>query len=216
MPELTVPQAITALRKLYPDAGCTLDWKTPLDLLVATILSAQCTDKRVNIVTKSLFAKYKKPQDFLRVPQEELEADIRSCGYYRAKAKSIRESCRLIIENFGGKVPKTMAEMITLRGVGRKTASVVLSTVFGVEEGIAVDTHVMRVSQELGLTKKKEQAKIEADLMSKTPQKDWSDLSHLLIAHGRATCIGRRRRCGKCVLCTGKAPAVLRGKSWKV
>lgn len=207
----SVVPVLEALKKLYPDAGCTLDWKTPLDLLVATILSAQCTDRRVNIVTKELFRKYRTPEDYLKVPQEELERDIRSCGYYRAKARAIRESCAAIIECFDGRVPKTMAEMVTLRGVGRKTASVVLSTVYGVEEGIAVDTHVMRVSRLLGLTKAKAQAQIERDLMRKTPREDWSNLSHLLIAHGRATCIGRKRRCGKCAICRGEVPEIVRG-----
>jgi endonuclease III len=203
MPRLTVDHVLAVLKKHYPHAGCTLDWTTPLELLVATILSAQCTDKRVNIVTKSLFTKYKTPQDYLQVPQEELERDIRSCGYYRAKARAIRESCRVILERFGGAVPRTMQEMLTLRGVGRKTASVVLSTAFGVEEGIAVDTHVMRVSRALGLTRHKQQAKIEADLMRQTPRELWSTLHHLLIAHGRATCIGRKRKCGACIHCSG-------------
>ncbi len=189
---------LATLKHLYPDAKCTLDWETPLDLLVATILSAQCTDKRVNIVTKSLFKKYRQSEDYLRVPAEELEADIRSCGYYKAKARAIRESCHAIIERFGGQVPKTMAEMVTLRGVGRKTASVVLSTVYGIEEGIAVDTHVMRVSQRMGLTKQRQQAKIEKDLMKITPREEWSNLSHLLIAHGRAVCTARVERCEIC------------------
>lgn len=187
----TVPEAIKKLSKLYPHAHCTLDWKTPLDLLVATILSAQCTDKRVNIVTKTLFQKYRTPKDYTSVPQEELEQDIRSCGTFRMKAKAIQAACKTIIDEFGGEVPKTMQEMIRLRGVGRKTASVVLSTVFGVEEGIAVDTHVMRVSRKLGLTKAKTQKAIEADLMKKTPQKEWSHLSHLLIFHGRTVCHAR-------------------------
>ncbi len=187
VPNIPVDAVLKTLRKLYPDAGCTLDHSTPLELLVATILSAQCTDKRVNIVTKSLFEKYRKPEDYLAVPQAELEQDIRSCGTYRMKALAIRETCRTILAKFGGRVPKTMSEMLQLRGVGRKTASVVLSTAYGIEEGIAVDTHVTRLSKLLGLTRHTAQAKIEKDLMRITPRKDWSALSHLLIAHGRAT-----------------------------
>ena len=186
---------MAALQKLYPDAGCTLDWTTPLDLLVATILSAQCTDKRVNEVTKSLFRKYRTPRDYLDVPVTELERDIHSCGTFRMKAKAIRESCQTILEQFFGNVPKTMGEMLKLRGVGRKTASVVLGDAFDVHEGIAVDTHVMRVSRRLGLTRKTTQAGIEADLMNQVPQKDWSRISHLLIAHGRAVCTARAHKC---------------------
>ncbi len=187
MMKIPVDVVLKKLKRLYPDAGCTLDWTTPLELLVATILSAQCTDKRVNIVTKSLFKKYKQPQDYLAVPQRALERDIHSCGTFRMKALAIRETCTTLIANFGGEVPRTMADMLTLRGVGRKTASVVLSTVYGIEEGIAVDTHVTRIAKLLGLTRHTAQAKIERDLMRITPRQDWSLLSHLLIAHGRAT-----------------------------
>lgn len=187
VPKLSVDIVLRRLSKLYPDAGCSLDWDTPLDLLVATILSAQCTDKRVNIVTASLFKKYRRPQDYLAVPLSELQRDIRSCGTFRMKALAIRESCAAIVRRFGGRVPQSMQEMVSLRGVGRKTASVVLSTAYGIEEGIAVDTHVTRLSKLLGLTRHTTQAKIERDLMRKTPRKDWSRLSHLLIAHGRAT-----------------------------
>jgi endonuclease-3 len=187
VPKLTVDIVLRRLSNLYPDARCSLDWKTPLDLLVATILSAQCTDKRVNIVTASLFKKYRKPQDYLAVPLAELQHDIRSCGTFRMKALAIRQSCAAILERFGGRVPKSMQDMVSLRGVGRKTASVVLSTAYGIEEGIAVDTHVTRLSKLLGLTRHTAQAKIERDLMRKTPRNDWSRLSHLLIAHGRAT-----------------------------
>lgn len=187
VPKLSIDIVLRRLSKLYPDAGCSLDWKTPLDLLVATILSAQCTDKRVNIVTKALFAKYRRPKDYYSVPLSELENDIRSCGTFRMKALAIHESCKRIAEHFDGKVPASMQDMISLRGVGRKTASVVLSTAYGIEEGIAVDTHVMRLSKLLGLTRHTAQAKIEQELMRMTPRKDWSRLSHLLIAHGRAT-----------------------------
>lgn len=195
MRNASVETVLKALEKRYPDAGCTLDWKTPLELLVATILSAQCTDKRVNLVTKSLFKKYRKPEDYLKVPVSELERDIHSCGTFRMKARAIRESCRTVIRDYGGEVPKTMTEMLRLRGVGRKTASVVLGDAFGVHEGIAVDTHVMRVSRRLGLTRKKTQSAIEADLMKKVPREQWSRVSHLLIAHGRAVCKARGHEC---------------------
>lgn len=187
------------LSELYPDAGCTLHWRTPLDLLVATILSAQCTDKRVNLVTAKLFRKYRRPEDYVSVPRTTLEQDIHSCGTFRTKARAIQETCRVLIRDFGGKVPRTMPEMLTLRGVGRKTASVVLSTAFGINEGIAVDTHVLRVSRRLGLTKARTQAKIEADLMQKFPRKDWAKVSHLLIAHGRTACTARMTCNGRCL-----------------
>ncbi len=190
-----VVRVLKVLKKMYPDARCTLDFTTPLELLVATILSAQCTDKRVNIVTKSLFKKYKTPQDYLKVPVEEVEHDIHSCGTFHMKAKAIRESCRTLIDKFYGEVPKTMDEMLQLRGVGRKTASVVLATAYGVIEGIPIDTHCIRLSHRLGLTKEKTQSKIEKDLIKKTPQKDWVLLSHLLVAHGRAFCTARGHDC---------------------
>jgi len=194
-----ITTVLKELKKLYPDADCTLDWKNPLQLLVATILAAQCTDARVNIVTKSLFKKYKKPEDYLSVPQTELEKDIRSCGSFRMKAKAIQVSCKIIIDRFDGKVPRTMENMLTLRGVGRKTAAVVLGTAYGVIEGIPIDTHNIRLSHRLGLTKAKTQNRIELDLMKKTPHKDWLLLSHLLVAHGRKICHARAPECEKCV-----------------
>lgn len=194
------PEAVFAkLSELYPDAGCTLDWTTPLELLVATILSAQCTDKRVNVVTKSLFKKYHRPEDYIAVSQSELEKDIHSCGTFRMKAKAIQETCQILLRDFDGKVPRTMREMITLRGVGRKTASVVLSTAYGIHEGIAVDTHVTRVARRLGLTKAPTQSGIEKDLMKKFPQKDWGKISHLLIFHGRTACTARVKCQGMCL-----------------
>ncbi len=194
------PEAVfKRLSQLYPDAGCTLDWTTPLELLVATILSAQCTDKRVNIVTTSLFKKYRTPNDYIAVAQSELENDIHSCGTFRMKAKAIRETCRTLLKDFDGKVPRSMKEMITLRGVGRKTASVVLSTAYGINEGIAVDTHVTRVARRLGLTRSKTQSGIEKDLMKKFPQKYWASISHLLIFHGRKACTARVKCQGMCL-----------------
>ncbi len=199
MPRLTPPFVIKKLEKLYPYADCSLDFTNPLELLVATILSAQCTDKRVNIVTKSLFKKYKKPKDYVLVPIEELEHDIHSCGTYHMKAKAIQESCARIISEYNEKVPRSMDELLTLRGVGRKTAAIVLSSAYGIIDGVPVDTHVFRVSRRLGLTKWEDQKRIELDLMKKTPKKDWVHLAHLLVAHGRVVCIARRPRCEICV-----------------
>lgn len=196
---LTVDLVLSRLKRRYPDAGCTLRWRTPLELLVATILSAQCTDARVNRVTPGLFRKYRRSEEYLSVPVSVLERDIRSCGTFRVKARAIRESCRMVLDRFGGKVPRTMEELLLLRGVGRKTAAVVLSTAFGIHEGIAVDTHVQRVSRRLKLTRKNTQDTIEADLMRKTPRKDWGRISHLLIALGRDVCVARKPRCPECV-----------------
>lgn len=199
---IPIDTVLIELTKLYPDARCTLDWTTPLDLLVATILAAQCTDARVNIVTKTLFKKYRTPQAYLAVPVAELEQDIHSCGTYRMKARAIQETCMTIMNDFAGAVPKTMDGMLTLRGVGRKTASVVLSTAFGIIEGIPVDTHCIRLSRRLGLTKHTTQARIERDLMNKAPRSTWTMLSHLLVFHGRQVCVARSPKCNECVLRT--------------
>ncbi len=199
MQKITVDLVLRTLKKLYPNAKCSLDWTTPLELLVATILSAQCTDKRVNIVTKFLFKKYRSPQEYVRVPVSELERDIHSCGTYKMKTRAIQETCRTILRDFKGEVPRTMREMLILRGVGRKTASIVLSTAYGLIEGIPVDTHCIRLSRRLGLTRQKEQGKIETDLMKKTPRRDWAMLSHLLVAHGRSVCFARSPKCSECV-----------------
>ncbi len=197
---LTIPIVIKELSKVYPKVDCTLDWSKPIELLVATILSAQCTDARVNTVTKTLFKKYKKPEDYLSVSQQELEQDIHSCGTFRMKAKSIRSACQTMIDEFDGKVPRTMENMLHLRGVGRKTASVVLGTAYSVIEGIPIDTHNIRLLRRLGLTRNKLQGKIESEMMKKTPKKDWMKLSHLMIAHGRIICTARAPSCEKCVL----------------
>ncbi|MDP6561943.1 MAG: endonuclease III [Candidatus Peribacteraceae bacterium] len=196
--KITVDTILSELKKQYPKADCTLDWNTPLELLVATILAAQCTDKRVNQVGKALFAKYKTPQDFLRVSQEELEEDVRTCGSFRMKAQAIQESCQTMRDQFDGKVPQAMEKMLTLRGVGRKTAAVVLGTAFGVIEGIPIDTHNIRLLNRLGLVKTKNQDKIELQMMNDTPHKDWLMLSHLLVAHGRAVCTAHNRDCSNC------------------
>ena len=196
---ISVPEALRKLEKLYKPPRTFLKWRTPLDLLVVTILSAQCTDVRVNIVSKELFKKYKKPEDYFRVPREELEQDIHSCGTYRNKAKFIQEMCRIVIEKHGRKIPDTMEELIALPGVGRKTASIILYAAYGKLEGIAVDTHVLRLAQRLGFTKHSTPEKVEKDLQEQTPKKRWGDITTYLISHGRAICTARNRLCERCV-----------------
>jgi endonuclease-3 len=191
---------IKILRRVYPDAHCTLDHSNPLELLVATILSAQCTDERVNQVTSSLFGKYRGPEDYLRVPQSELETDIRSTGFYHNKARAIQGACKLIKEQHGGRVPDNLEQLLALPGVARKTANVVLGNAFGITSGIVVDTHVQRLSQRLGLTDQQQPEKIERDLTALVPRKDWIDFSHLLIAHGRQICKARTPLCAECVV----------------
>ena len=191
---------ISLLKKEYPDARCALDHSNPLELLIATILSAQCTDKRVNIVTAELFRKYRTAEDYIRVAQTELEKDVRSTGFFRNKAKSIQGACRIISEKYKGRVPDTIDELLALPGVARKTANVVLGTAFGITSGVVVDTHVSRLSQRLGLTDEKQPEKIERDLMSLVPRKDWIIFSHLLIWHGREVCHARTPLCEKCIV----------------
>jgi endonuclease-3 len=193
-----VAAILPILKRTYPAAKCSLDHRTPLELLVATILSAQSTDERVNIVTKDLFKKYRKVEDYANVSQEELERDIHSTGFYRNKAKSIRAMAQALVERFGGKVPDTMEALTSLAGVGRKTANVVLGNAFGKNVGIVVDTHVTRLSWRLGLTKHEDAVKIEQDLMQVVPQEDWTLFSHLLIFHGRAICQARNPQCEQC------------------
>ena len=191
---------VDILRKEYDVKGTALNHSSALELLVATILSAQTTDKRVNIVTEELFKKYRKAEDYANADIEELREAIKSVNFYRNKAKYIKESCRIIVEEYGGKVPDSMEELIKLPGVHRKTANVVLSNAFGKVEGIVVDTHVMRLSQRLGLTKEKNREKIEQELMRKFSKDKWADLSNLLIAHGRNVCKARKPECEKCIL----------------
>jgi endonuclease-3 len=191
---------IARLRKQYPDARCSLNHSNPLELLVATILSAQCTDERVNIVTANLFRKYRSPEDYLRVPQSELEQDIRSTGFYRNKAKAIQGASKIISERHGGRVPDTVEELLALPGVARKTANVVLGNAFEISSGVVVDTHVGRLSKRLGLSAHEQPEKIERDLMELVPKKDWIDFSHLLIYHGRKVCKARTPLCGECVI----------------
>jgi endonuclease-3 len=189
------------LKKTYPTAACSLDFGNPLQLLVATILSAQCTDERVNAVTKTLFKKYRSAKDYAAVSQEGLEKDIQSTGFYRNKAKSLRGMAAALVERHGGNVPDTMDELTELAGVGRKTANVVLGNAFGKNVGVVVDTHVTRVSNRLGLTDHLVDAvKIEHDLTRIVPQEDWTLWSHLLIHHGRATCQARKPKCEICPL----------------
>ena len=189
---------VRAFPKVYPDAHCELDFKTPLQLLIATILSAQCTDKRVNMVTPALFARYRSAADFAAAPPAQLEKAIQSTGFFRNKATSIRGATAAIAKDHGGKVPQTMAELRTLPGVGRKTANVVLGNAFQIDEGIVVDTHVIRLSERLGLTNNSDPEKIETDLMKLVPRKHWTDWSHWLIWHGRRRCFARRPDCRHC------------------
>ncbi len=188
------------LRKVYPDAKVSLDHTNPLELLIATILAAQCTDARVNIVSKTLFAKYRKAEDWIAVPREELEQDIRSTGFYRNKAASIQKTCRLLIDRFGGVVPKTMDELLTLNGVGRKTANVILGNCFGVQS-VVCDTHMIRLSRRLGLSANADPVKLEFDLMEIVPKNKyggWTLFSHCLVFHGRACCSARNPNCPNC------------------
>ncbi|RKX24404.1 MAG: endonuclease III [Candidatus Zixiibacteriota bacterium] len=191
---------ICRLNREYPDAGCTLDFKTVHQLMVATILSAQCTDERVNKVTPGLFRKYRTVKSFAEADLENLKKDVYTTGFYVNKAKAIKKSAQQLVERQGGKIPKTLDELIKLTGVGRKTASVILGAGFGLAEGVVVDTHVGRISRLLGLTKEMNADKVEHDLMSVVPRKDWIAFSHLLIRHGRAICVARRPRCGVCCL----------------
>ena len=193
-------EIIKRLKKAYPTAHCALNHTNAFELLIATILSAQCTDERVNIVTANLFRKYRGPRDFASVSQEELEADVRSTGFFRNKAKSIRAASQRILDEFGGEVPQTMPEILSLAGVARKTANVVLGNAFGIASGVVVDTHVSRLSQRLGLTKEKTPEKIELDLQKLVPKKDWVMFSHWLIFHGRQICQARKPKCTECVL----------------
>ena len=191
---------IAKLRKAYPDAHCSLIHSNPFELLIATILSAQCTDERVNIVTADLFRKYRSCEDYINVAPSELEQDIHSTGFFRNKTKSIQGACKKMIEEHGGQVPNEVEKLLGLPGVARKTANVVLGNAFGIASGVVVDTHVARLSQLLGLTREKQPEKIERDLMDLVPKKDWVDFSHLLIYHGRQVCKARRPECGKCVI----------------
>ncbi len=195
-----VAKVIELLEKEHPDARIVLNYTNPLELLVATILSAQCTDERVNIVTKMLFKKYRSVEDYANADLEVLEQDIRSTGFYRNKAKHIKGCCRMLVEKFESQVPKTMEDILELPGVARKTANIVLSNAYGVVEGIAVDTHVRRLAQRLGFTANKDPTKIELDLMKLIPKNKWMKFTDLLIFHGRKVCTAKKPKCGACVV----------------
>ena len=195
-----ISKVIAALRKTYPDAHCELNFATPLELLVATVLSAQCTDKRVNKVTPALFARFKAAADYAAAPPAELERMIQSTGFFRNKAKAIQSACRDIAGKHAGRVPDTMEALTALHGVGRKTANVILGNAFGKSEGVVVDTHVIRLSQRIGLTKQKTPEKIESDLMKLVPRAQWTMFSHWLIWHGRRRCYARGPECEQCEL----------------
>jgi endonuclease-3 len=209
-------QIIKLLKRAHPDAKCALNHSNAFELLIATILSAQCTDERVNKVTADLFRKYQKPEDYLKVRDTELQEDIRTTGFFRNKTKSIQGACAMLVDEFKSEVPRTMDELLKLPGVARKTGNVVLGVAYGIAAGIVVDTHVGRLSHRLSLTKQKDAVKIEQDLVELVPKKDWIIFSHLLIFHGRRVCKARRPLCEECVvekLCpssmlkTGKIPA---------
>jgi endonuclease-3 len=189
---------IGRLREAYPDAACALEHQSPFQLLVATILSAQCTDARVNMVTPELFARYPDAAAMSQASQKDLEEIIRSTGFYRNKAKAIRAASERIVETFGGSVPRSMEELLTLAGVARKTANVVLGVAYGFSEGVVVDTHVQRISRRLGLSRGKSPEEVERDLMALLPHEDWIDFAHLLIFHGRRTCVARKPLCADC------------------
>jgi endonuclease-3 len=195
-------EILAALARTYPQAHCELDYSTPLELLIATILSAQCTDKRVNIVTKELFRVCKSAADFVALPQEQLEEIVHTTGFFRAKAKNIKACCTALVERDGGEVPRTMDELTALAGVGRKTANVVLGNAFGINVGVVVDTHVQRLTARLGLTRETTPEKIEQDMMRLVPCEQWAVFSHWLIWHGRRRCDARKPDCAQCEIAT--------------
>ena len=193
-------QIIQILKKTYPNAHCSLDFKTPLELLAATILSAQCTDERVNMVTRELFQKFPSVSAYAKADIKDIELAVFSTGFYKNKAKAIQQSARIVLEKFNGAVPHTMDELLQLPGVARKTANVVLGNAFGIVQGVVVDTHVSRIAGRLGWTREKNPVKIEQDIMARIPKKNWLAISHLLIAHGRKTCTARKPFCATCPL----------------
>lgn len=195
-----IAKTISALKKRYPEAECSLDHRDPFELLIATILSAQCTDARVNKVTPALFKKYPGPAEMGAAPIEDLEAEIHSTGFYRSKALSLKETSKALSDNFGGKVPADMEKLRTLRGVARKTANVVLGSAFGIAAGVVVDTHVKRLAFRLGLTKETDPEKIEKDLMAEIKKKDWIWFAHALVLHGRSVCRAQNPDCAACPL----------------
>ena len=189
------------LKEQYPDAKCSLDFNTPFEMMIAVMLSAQCTDERVNKVTKEFFPKYNKPENFANMPTKQIEELIHSCGFYHNKAKNIKLASQKILKDFAGEVPQTMEELMTIPGVGRKSANVIMLEAFNNPQGIAVDTHVKRLSNRIGFSKKSEPEKIEQDLLKQIPQKYWKDANHILIWHGRKICKSQNPQCKKCCLC---------------
>ena len=196
--EARAPEVSRRLEAAYPDAKVALNFSNPLECLVATILSAQCTDEKVNEVTATLFKKYRRAEDYLAVPEDELKADIKPTGFFNQKAISIREACQRIVEVYGGEVPGTMEDLLTLRGVARKTANIVLGNSFGIVEGIAVDTHVKRLANRIGFSNESDPVKIEQDLMRLIPREKWFSFTYVLIDHGRAICHAKKPRCTEC------------------
>lgn len=195
-----VSEILRILKRTYPEPRCALEFSNPLELLIATILSAQCTDVRVNLVTKDLFRKYRSAADYAQAPQAELEQAIQSTGFYRNKAKNLRACCQLLVERHGGEVPRDLDALVQLPGVGRKTANVVLGTALDIPSGVVVDTHVSRLSRRLGLSAEKHPERIEADLMELIPKREWINFSHRLIHHGRRICVARKPNCPQCPL----------------
>ena len=196
--EERAPEVIRRLEAAYPDAKVALNFSDPLECLVATILSAQCTDEKVNEVTATLFKKYRRAEDYLAVPEDELKADIKPTGFFNQKAASIRAACQRIVEVYGGEVPGTMEDLLTLRGVARKTANIVLGNSFGIVEGVAVDTHVKRLANRIGFSNESDPVKIEQDLMRLIPREKWFSFTYVLIDHGRAICHAKKPRCTEC------------------
>lgn len=198
------PEQVQAIMQrlgdLYPHAKYELDFSTPLELLIATILAAQCTDERVNAVTKDLFKKYRSARDYATASQEELEQDVHPTGFYRNKARSIRAACQYLQDHHQGEVPRTLAEMVKIPGIGRKTANVILGNAFGISEGFIVDTHVGRLARRFGWTRQEDATVVERDLMQLVPSQEWLNVAHRMILHGRAICIARKPLCGRCVL----------------
>ena len=202
-------QIVAELKRMYPDAKCALNFSSPLELLVATILAAQCTDERVNAVTATLFKKYPTAADYARATQEEMERDVKPTGFYRNKAKNLRAMAQILVERYGGAVPRTMAELVVLPGAARKTANVVLGNAYGIVEGVVVDTHMLRIAKRLGWTTSEDPLVVELDIMALLPQSEWVHVSHLMQYHGRALCQARKPLCASCgvsALCpTGQA-----------
>lgn len=199
-PKDRAAEVIRLLEKEHPDATIALRFGNPLELLISTILSAQATDEQINKITPKLFKKYQTPEDYANAELEELQNDIRSSGFYRNKAKNIKNCCKMLVEKYNSQVPRTMADLVELPGVARKTANIVLTNAYGIVDGIAVDTHVQRLSQRLGLTERKDPVKIEIDLMRILPKENWERISDLLIFHGRRVCFARKPNCPSCVL----------------